>query len=339
MEYTYGIDISHYQGNIDFARVKASGVAFIIMKVSQKTWKDPRFEEYYAAAKAVGIPVGVYIYNKVYDVTTAEQEASFAVAQLRGKTLDLGVWLDMEDSSMIPIGKRGLTTIINTEARVIQEAGFKVGIYCNRNWYQNVLDSTALTPKYPFWIARYPNYPNDEVVRDGIIIAVAHRPSLGEVIASARPNYYHIWQYSSKGHIDGINGNVDMNECNCDIIQMMSNVPPKIENVYTQALLIQDVKTILGVTTVQEAFQKSITLSKKYNRNNALVTPLERYLKELGYYYGKIEADNGRYPIYGDGLAAAVMEYQKKVVKAKPQHCDGIVTARGATWQKLLGIS
>ncbi len=322
--YRYGIDISHYQGNVDFHKVKESGKEFIIMKVSQRMKVDDHFETYYAAATAEGIPVGAYIYNKVKTLDEAKDEARFAVAQLRGKHLACGVWLDMEDASMKSLGKSMLTNVINTEAQILIDAGFKVGIYCNKSWYKSVLDTNALVPKYPFWIAGYPS------------------KDTGIVVESLRPTYGHIWQYSSKGSVPGIVGNVDMNEANCDVAKLM-DVRPVYEAIkpataYTQAQFIADVKSILKTTTVLDAFQKTQTISTKLNKNSALVTPLERYMKALGYYTGSIEADKGKTPVFGSGMDAAITKYQTEVVKNKPQYCDGIVTAKGATWKKSLGI-
>lgn len=190
----YGIDVSHYQGTIDWKKVKSSGKRFAILKVSQgATLKDSCFETYYKEATANGIALGVYIYNKVSNVDQALAEATFAVKQLAGKKLPLGVWLDLEDKSMRGLGKATLNAIIEKEASVIKAAGFMVNIYCNKDWYLNVLDSATLKKKYKFWIARYPSADN------------------GTLLASLRTDYMDMWQYSSKGSVNGIKGNVDMN--------------------------------------------------------------------------------------------------------------------------------
>jgi len=114
-------------------------------------------------------------------------------------------------------------------------------------------------------------------------------------------------------------------------------VPPYVK--YTQTDFIRDVSKILKVDSVQEAFEKTITISKETNSRSALVTPLERYMKALEYYSGSIEADNGRTPIFGSGMEKAIKQYQKEIVKAKEKNQDGIVTRKQATWKKLLGLS
>lgn len=186
----YGIDVSHWNGVIDFARCTAS---FVIMKLSQATHKDVKFEEYYNNCK---IPKGVYIYNKVKNVSDAQKEAEFAVKSLNGRKLECGVWLDLEDSTMKKLGKATLNSIIQTESDILRKAGYNVGIYCNKDWYVNVLDSKSLCKSFPFWIARYPSLDK------------------GVVKESLSPFGYEgctIWQFSSKGKVLGLNGNVDMN--------------------------------------------------------------------------------------------------------------------------------
>lgn len=97
-----------------------------------------------------------------------------------------------------------------------------------------------------------------------------------------------------------------------------------------------DVCKILNVKTCKEAFEKTITISRKTNRYNVLVTPLERYMKSLGYYEGDIEADKGEMPIFGGGMETAIKTYQREVVKAIPKYQDGVLTKMGATWNVLL---
>ncbi len=84
--------------------------------------------------------------------------------------------------------------------------------------------------------------------------------------------------------------------------------------------------------------ENSITVSTRTNKNHRVVTILERYFKEIGFYKGEIEEDNGERPIFGGGMAAAVKKYQKEVILADPKYQDGYLSKRGATWKKILGI-
>lgn len=115
--------------------------------------------------------------------------------------------------------------------------------------------------------------------------------------------------------------------------------PEPVYRKYTQYDFITDVCKILKVNSAKDAFERTITISKNTNNKHALVTPLERYMKALEYYNGSIEADDGKRPLFGSGMEAAIKKYQKEIVKAKEKNQDGIVSKKQATWKKLLGLS
>ena len=189
----FGIDVAKYQGDIDWSKVKKN---FAILKVTrQNNSVEESFERNYKGCVANIISVGVYRY--VYAKTTAEAkaEANGIVNACKGKNIPCGVWLDMEDKSIKTIGKQNLTNIINTEAEILKAAGYDVGIYCNLDWYKNVLDSKTLEKSFPFWIARYPKSDNG---------------TYNENSTLSPKSFAVAWQYSSKGKVDGIKGNVDM---------------------------------------------------------------------------------------------------------------------------------
>ena len=97
-----------------------------------------------------------------------------------------------------------------------------------------------------------------------------------------------------------------------------------------------DVRSILGVSTNADAFAKTVTISTLLNKHHALVTPLERYFRVLGYYGGAIEADEGKKPDFGRGMKEATILYQKYAVGSTGKNVDGVITKRAMTWQKLL---
>lgn len=187
-----GIDISHWQRAVNFNQVKSSGIDFVIAKISQNKGKDNMFSTYYANGHNI-LKFGGYIYNKVFSVAEAKEEAMTAINALQGKQLPCGVWLDMEDSSLRRLPKQTLSDIINCESSLLHNAGYNVGIYCNLDWYKNVLDSAVLATQYPFWIARYPS-GDDGTIRESL----------------SPKAFADIWQYSSKGKVNGIAGNVDL---------------------------------------------------------------------------------------------------------------------------------
>lgn len=203
-----GIDISHWNGVVNWQEIKLDQ-DFVFMKISQRTTTDSRFAQYYADAVSHGFTnLGGYIYNKVKTVEEAKAEARHAVTALNGKTLPFGVMLDMEDASMKKLGKNTLTKIIDAEAEIMEAAGFNVGIYCNLDWYKNVLDSAKLSSCYVFWIARYPANDNGTI-----------KESLSPLGLAGCA----IWQYSSKGRVDGISGNVDLNIADDDIKKILDS--------------------------------------------------------------------------------------------------------------------
>lgn len=206
----YGIDVAKWNGVINWSKVKSENIAFAVLKVTNKNNQvEDSFERNYAGATENGITVGVYRYVYAKTVDAAKAEAEAIVKALSGKTINFRVWLDMEADSIKNIGKNRLTDIINAEAEIIQRAGFHVGIYCNTDWYRNVLDSSKLKDKYPFWIARYGT-------------------NNGEMQEKYSPESYAIaWQYTSKGKCDGVSGYVDLDASFSEV-----DVAPEVPNPY-----------------------------------------------------------------------------------------------------------
>lgn len=183
-------DLSHWNGAIDFTRVK-NDIDGVILKVSQgNSYCDTSFEQYYQQATAVGLKVGAYVYMVANTQKSAEEEARFALKCINGKSMPLGIWLDVEDDKI-----RGVSNFSDnciTELKIWADAGYNVGIYANLNWYMNYL--TDRLRKYPIWIARYS--PND-----------------GNLHPEKKPDIDpYMWQYTSKGRVAGIGGDVDLNE-------------------------------------------------------------------------------------------------------------------------------
>lgn len=204
-----GIDVSHHQGKIDWNEVKSSGIGFVIMKAMFENGhsKESAFERNYSGAD--GIKRGAYIYNIARTVPEAMKEAEDLIKILSGRPLEYGVWLDMEDRKLSKLSKSTLKRIIDTEAGYISGCGYHVGIYCNKYWYNNVIDGHLLSGMYDFWIARYPSGDN------------------GTIKESLAPRgYAKIWQYSSKGNFPGIVGNCDLDIEMNDLIVASNNPFP-----------------------------------------------------------------------------------------------------------------
>ena len=149
------------------------------------------------------------------------------------------------------------------------------------------------------------------------------------------------WQYSSSGQVDGINGNVDLNIWYEDIEAKEFAVPEE-NAAYGISDFILDSRKIWNVSdtaSAKEIVSKTVTVSTSRNKSHEIVTPLERYMQALGYYNGRIEADSGKLPVYGNGMKKAIILYQANIVRAKQKNQDGELTACGDTWKKLYGAS
>ena len=198
-----GIDVSEHQGTINWDSAK-SQISFAILRLGWIGNKnnhtlDKQFERNYSECKRLGIPVGVYLYNYCNCEDTVKSGANWALQQLQGKSLELPVYIDMEDSSIIGLGKDKLTNICIAFNTIIEQAGFWAGVYANLNWYNNYLNKDTIKSKYTTWIAHYTS---------------------GD---SKYAGEYDIWQNSSSGKINGISGNVDTNYMYRDLMSEIGN--------------------------------------------------------------------------------------------------------------------
>ncbi|MBQ6726472.1 MAG: peptidoglycan-binding protein [Bacteroidales bacterium] len=307
------IDISHYQGKVDFKKVAASGIEYLILKCSESTGKDSTFERNYTDSKGLFKAVGCYIFNRATTVAAAEKEANFAVNCLKDKDLPLGVWLDVEATSLREIGKAALNKIIDTEAAILQKAGFKVGVYTGFAWYKSVIDVNHLIAKYPIWLARYAN--------DGYY---------HESLSTRHLDGVMMWQYSGHGKVDGIKGNVDMDVTYCNP-DLWWDMLPSAEG-YALKDFVLGLRRALGLPLLCEADDEllgaTITVSNTINSRSAAVKYLQRYLNSLGYNCGVVDG------VAGKSFQKAVMDIQKD----KKLTADGEITAKGNTWKALLGM-
>lgn len=189
-----GIDISYWQGNVDFAKV-AGNADFIILREGFGTAVDRKFLEYVKGCKKNGIPVrGVYHFCYSTSVAGAKAEAAECIRNIEraGLGKDTIVFFDFEYDTVETAKKKGITLgkaecISFTKAfcSYVEEHGYKAGIYANLDYYKRMYDKD-LIGKYVFWLADYSGNPDV-------------------------PCSYH--QYTSGGKVPGINGKVDMNYC------------------------------------------------------------------------------------------------------------------------------
>ena len=186
-----GIDVSEFQGDIDWSEVKDAGIEFAIIKLANiydfdDNYKDSKFDINYKNVKAQGIKVGAYNYNYSNTIDTLNKGVKWALEQLEGKELELPIYLDMEDKDIQEETIETLTNLCNEFAKTIEEGSYRAGVYANLNWLENKLNPSDFDDDISVWVAQYYTECQYE----------------GE---------YNIWQYSSSGKVSGVSGNCDMN--------------------------------------------------------------------------------------------------------------------------------
>ena len=195
-----GIDVSEFQGSINWDKVKADGIEFAILKLGNiydydANYKDSKFDTNYKNARANGIKIGAYIYNYCNTIDTLKKGLEWAIKKLEGKELDLPFYLDMEDKDIQGETKETLTNQCNEFAKYVESKGYQAGVYANVNWLKNELNPNDFDKKISVWVAQY--YKECQYT-----------------------GKYDIWQYASDGSVSGISGNCDMNYLyNTDIIK------------------------------------------------------------------------------------------------------------------------
>ncbi len=190
-----GIDVSVFQGDIDWEAVKAAGIDFAIIRTSYgkedyANQTDKKYLRNVICAKSAGISIGAYHYSYARNTADAIQEAKFFIAKLKVAQWEYPVFLDMEDKQIADLDKNTLTDIAITFAETMREAGYYPGIYACLDWANNKLDMRRLYQKgVQVWIAQW----NEKCDYKGL---------------------YSIWQKSCKGRVPGIQGDVDLDVCN-----------------------------------------------------------------------------------------------------------------------------
>ncbi len=190
-----GIDVSKWNGDIDWDKVKADGVEFAIIRagyrgsVTGSLVEDPYFKTNMKGAAASGIPVGVYFFTQATNEVEAVEEASAVLQLISEYKTDYPIYIDTEgaggEGRADGLDVETRTLVCEAFCRTIANAGYEAGVYASRNWLNNNLHTGRLE-QYETWLAEYRSVPLYQ-------------------------GYYRMWQYTSKGRVDGIKGNVDLN--------------------------------------------------------------------------------------------------------------------------------
>lgn len=187
-----GVDVSEWQGLINWEFVRRAGIDFAIVRVGYGqhfNQKDKYFEQNYNGARNAGLRVGTYLYSYAKSVDDARREAYNCLNWLDGRYLDYPVFYDIEDSSQRLIDPQTMTDMIKAFCEIITNAGYKAGVYTFRDWFRHKIHTGQLG-NYQIWLAHYTWDANKKSDYEG---------------------YYNIWQYTSRGYVPGINGNADRN--------------------------------------------------------------------------------------------------------------------------------
>ena len=151
-----GIDVSKWQGNIDWAAVKAGGVAFAMLRASVGTAADSRFAQYAAGATAVGIPIGAYHYLTSTTAAGAKREADFFLSQLAGKRLEYPAVLDLEEPNQLALPDGELMALAETFLAAVEEAGYYAMLYASLSTLQRLRKAVPeRLARYDLWCARW----------------------------------------------------------------------------------------------------------------------------------------------------------------------------------------
>lgn len=188
-----GIDISKHNGNIDWNAVKNSGVQYVILRCGYRgsasgvLVEDQKFRSNIQGATAAGLKVGIYFFSQAVNEVEAVEEASMTLSLIKNYKITYPVYIDVESANgrADGISKAARTSVINAFCQTIRNSGYTPGLYANKNWLTEKINTGALGG-CKIWLAQY-------------------------VAAPTYGGRYEMWQYSSRGSIAGIKGNVDLN--------------------------------------------------------------------------------------------------------------------------------
>ena len=182
-----GIDVSVHNGTIDWQKVKDTGIDFAILRAGYgrfESQKDTKFEDNYAGAKAVGLPIGAYWYSYATTPDEAKQEAEVCISILNGKQFEYPIFFDLEEKSALDTGKENCSAMVKAFCDALENAGYYAGFYMSRSPLTTHI-TEEVQKRYALWVAEWNSTLN-------------YSGSVG------------LWQFSSRGFVDGITGNVDL---------------------------------------------------------------------------------------------------------------------------------
>lgn len=251
-----GIDVSYYNGNIDWNKVKASGVERVFIRIGRRAYRtgsiaaDSKYNTYIKGAKAAGLKVGVYFFSQAITEGEAVEEANWILNKMNGEKLDLPVVMDYEyagdpDERLYKanLSKAQKTACINAFCKKITDSGYQAMVYSSASWLEKQIDTNAISQKYGVWMARYNTYTYNE--------------------SKDKNKYYggkiDVWQSSSQAKVNGIEGCVDLDWFYQDAKSPVSPSTDPEQDVKKGPDIVQDPNTGKWIYTVDGKADTSFT--------------------------------------------------------------------------------
>lgn len=268
------IDVSHHNGRIDWEKVAADGVKMAIIHAGygrEINQKDATFEYNYREARRNGIKVGAYWYSYATDAEGGRKEARTFLKVIDGKKFDLPLWFDQEyEKKILLLNDKTRTDIVLAFIQIVKLAGYDCGLYCSRSWLDYQLSYSRLSG-VRLWLAEYAK-------------------KLG---GHYKPD---IWQYSSKGKVNGIKGNVDMNHCYTDF----GNTFAPVTGVKDKRVEFADFRDVLLSGTYQTTADLNLRFGAGTDKD--IITVMKKGSKVQCYgFYSTVKGVNWLLVGYNDG--------------------------------------
>lgn len=232
-----GIDVSKYQGTINWKKVKADGVDYAILRCGfgqdLTNQDDPTWKTNADACTSYGIPFGTYIYSYATTEAAAVGEAKHVLRLIKDYDMQYPVYYDMEHTTQMALSASKLGKIAKAFCDEIEKAGYKVGIYSSYNYFTNKL-TDPIFDNYDRWVARYNSY-------------------------CKYSKSYNMWQFTSSGTVDGISGNVDMDyTIGTEVVSKVSGISLSSTKC---TLKVGENQTLTATVQPLNAYNKSVSWS------------------------------------------------------------------------------
>lgn len=268
-----GIDVSQYQGTIDWKKVANDNIEFAFVRASYGKEMDKKFKVNAQGAYKNGIPVGAYHYATFSNVTEAKAQAKYFIQLLKSVNITYPVVLDLEGNRTTQkVSKAKLTTAGLAFMDAVKQAGYKVMLYSNENFFLSHIDANAVQKKgYELWVANYNNRP----------AKVSHK----------------IWQHTSKGQVDGIQTSVDMNVAYQNFSAARTVTVNKTDSDLVKTWFNTNYNTDIAIDTLNMTELKNAYIvaiqTELNNQSNAKLQVNGRMSSDTAKYFSSISFQNG----------------------------------------------